>query len=41
MLIRIFVIVGVCVGICVALVAMGAYFEKRDEKKNRQSGKEA
>ena len=40
MLIRILVIVGVCVGICVALVAMGAYFERREEKK-KQSDQES
>jgi len=41
MLIKVLVIVGISVGICVSLVAMGAYFEKRDEKKKRQSGEEA
>ena len=41
MLIRVLVIVGICVGICVALVAMGAFFERRDEKKNQQSDKES
>ena len=40
MLVKVLVIVGISVGICVALVAMGAYFEKRDEKKH-QSEKEA
>ncbi len=41
MLVKVLVIVGISVGICVALVAMGAFFEKRYEKENRQSDKEA
>ena len=40
MLIRVLVIVGICIGICVALVAMGAFFERREEKM-KQSDKES